>query len=81
MFSPIALVAFALIASVNGFYSSNDDVVQLDPSNFDRLVIQSSDVWLIEFYAPWCGRKLLISMIDSHLSAMQRLIRLSKFDT
>jgi len=55
MFSSIALVAFALIASVNGFYSSNDDVIQLDPSNFDRLVVQSSDVWLVEFYAPWCG--------------------------
>lgn len=56
MFVSAALAAFALIASVNGFYSSNDDVVQLDPSNFDRLVVQSSDLWIIEFYAPWCGR-------------------------
>ncbi|CAF1232922.1 unnamed protein product [Adineta ricciae] len=55
MFSSAVLFAFALVASVNGFYSSNDDVVQLDPSNFDRLVVQSSDLWIVEFYAPWCG--------------------------
>jgi len=55
MFSSIVLFAFGIIASVNGFYSSSDDVIQLDPSNFDRLVVQSSDLWIVEFYAPWCG--------------------------
>jgi hypothetical protein len=59
MFSSIVLFAFGIIASVNGFYSSSDDVIQLDPSNFDRLVVQSSDLWIVEFYAPWCGRKYL----------------------
>jgi len=55
MFFSTVLFTFALFTSVNGFYSSSDDVVQLDPSNFDRLVVQSSDLWIIEFYAPWCG--------------------------
>ncbi|CAF2416279.1 unnamed protein product [Rotaria sp. Silwood2] len=55
MFSSAVLFAFGIIASVNGFYSANDDVIQLDATNFDRLVIQSSDVWFIEFYASWCG--------------------------
>ncbi|KAG7270483.1 hypothetical protein CRUP_032779 [Coryphaenoides rupestris] len=40
---------------VSGFYSARDDVVELDPSNFNREVIQSDSLWLIEFYAPWCG--------------------------
>lgn len=57
MFSSIVLFAFAFVASTHGFYSASDDVIQLDPSNFDRLVLQSSDLWIIEFYAPWCGRK------------------------
>jgi protein disulfide-isomerase A6 len=37
------------------FYSSNSDVVDLTAANFDRLVIESDAVWLVEFYAPWCG--------------------------
>ncbi|CAF0939600.1 unnamed protein product [Didymodactylos carnosus] len=40
---------------VYSFYSPSDDVVTLDPTNFDRLVTQSSDLWIVEFYAPWCG--------------------------
>jgi protein disulfide-isomerase A6 len=61
MFSCVVLFAIGIIASANGFYSSSDDVIQLDPSNFDRLVIQSSDIWIVEFYAPWCGRKYLLA--------------------
>jgi len=30
-------------------------VVELTEANFDRLVIQSDAIWVVEFYAPWCG--------------------------
>ncbi len=59
MCSSLVLFIIGFIVSTNGFYSSSDDVIQLDPSNFDRLVVQSSDMWLVEFYAPWCGRMYL----------------------
>ena len=36
-------------------YSSNSDVVDLTPSNFEKLVMRDDAVWIIEFYAPWCG--------------------------
>uniref|UniRef100_A0A673C1T7 Protein disulfide-isomerase A6 n=1 Tax=Sphaeramia orbicularis TaxID=375764 RepID=A0A673C1T7_9TELE len=39
----------------SSLYSSNDDVIELNPSNFNREVIQSDSLWLVEFYAPWCG--------------------------
>ncbi|KAH9311853.1 hypothetical protein KI387_026888 [Taxus chinensis] len=29
--------------------------VELTSSNFDDLVLKSKDLWLLEFYAPWCG--------------------------
>ncbi|KAK6294980.1 hypothetical protein J4Q44_G00342060 [Coregonus suidteri] len=45
----------SLFLMAQGFYSANDDVVELNPSNFNREVLQSNSLWLIEFYAPWCG--------------------------
>ncbi len=34
---------------------SGDDVVELTESNFKKLVLGSDDMWLVEFFAPWCG--------------------------
>lgn len=36
-------------------YDSSSDVVELTPSNFERLVTNSDEVWIVEFFAPWCG--------------------------
>jgi len=33
----------------------NSAVIKLTDANFDSLVMQSADVWLVEFFAPWCG--------------------------
>lgn len=30
-------------------------MIELTDENFDRLVLKSEDMWIIEFYAPWCG--------------------------
>lgn len=30
-------------------------MIELTDSNFDKLVLQSDDMWLVEFFAPWCG--------------------------
>jgi len=34
---------------------SSDDVIELTEANFDKLVMKSDDMWLVEFFAPWCG--------------------------
>lgn len=31
------------------------DVVELTDGNFEELVLRSKDLWLVEFFAPWCG--------------------------
>lgn len=36
-------------------YDSSDDVVELTDSNFDRQVVNSDGIWVVEFFAPWCG--------------------------
>jgi protein disulfide-isomerase A6 len=37
-----------------GSKSSKDEVIELTDSNFEKLVLNSDDVWLVEFFAPWC---------------------------
>jgi protein disulfide-isomerase A6 len=32
-----------------------DNVVVLTQSNFESVVMNSKDIWMVEFYAPWCG--------------------------
>jgi protein disulfide-isomerase A6 len=41
--------------SSGGGSSGADDVVELTESNFNKLVINSDDAWLVAFVAPWCG--------------------------
>lgn len=36
-------------------YTKKDAVVELSPDNFDHRVKDSDGVWIVEFYAPWCG--------------------------
>ncbi|XP_024275432.1 protein disulfide-isomerase A6 [Oncorhynchus tshawytscha] len=51
----LGVLGCSLVLMAQGFYSAADDVVELNPSNFNREVLQSDSLWLIEFYAPWCG--------------------------
>lgn len=45
----------ASACSIQALYDSSDDVVELTAGNFNHKVINSDDIWLVEFYAPWCG--------------------------
>lgn len=42
-------------SSSNDKKHSNKHVVELTDSNFEELVLHSKDIWLVEFFAPWCG--------------------------
>ena len=37
------------------FFDNDTKVVQLNQDNFEKEVLKSKDLWLILFYAPWCG--------------------------
>ena len=45
----------AFLGFITALYSPSDDVIELTPSNFNSLVLGGEGVWLVEFYAPWCG--------------------------
>ena len=48
----LALLACGSLAvdAAAGLYTSRDHVVELTSANFQKEVIGSSDVWLVEFY-------------------------------
>jgi len=52
----VKFLAFLLMSNlVSCLYSATDDVIELTGDNFKSEVLESSDVWFVEFYAPWCG--------------------------
>jgi len=51
----LPLLFLSLLSTSCAFYSSSDAVVNLTPANFDKEVTNSDSLWIIEFYAPWCG--------------------------
>eukprot|EP01094_Clydonella_sp_ATCC50884_P024368 TRINITY_DN608_c1_g1_i1.p1 TRINITY_DN608_c1_g1~~TRINITY_DN608_c1_g1_i1.p1 ORF type:complete len:417 (-),score=162.41 TRINITY_DN608_c1_g1_i1:267-1442(-) len=55
LFALLVLASVLASATAGGLYSANSKVVQLEASNFKQLVLDSPDVWMVEFYAPWCG--------------------------
>ena len=34
---------------------TDKDVVVLTDASFNETVMQSKEIWMVEFYAPWCG--------------------------
>ena len=51
-----ALAIFVLtVLEVRALYNKNSGVVDLNSNNFDNRVKDSDGVWVVEFYAPWCG--------------------------
>ena len=49
------IIIFVLFTLSLSFFESNTPVMLLDATNFDKEVIQSKDIVLVLFYAPWCG--------------------------
>lgn len=56
LLSATVLLGIAVIAVQSSFFDGKSSkVVNLTPEDFDKKVIESTDLWIVEFYAPWCG--------------------------
>ena len=56
-------------------------VVTLTEANFDKLVLDSDDLWLVEFYAPWCGHcKNLAPEWEKAAKALDGKVKLGAVD-
>ncbi|KAF4665880.1 hypothetical protein FOL46_003427 [Perkinsus olseni] len=52
----IGLLSDAEVCSAAALYGKKDSFVQvLDAKSFAKTVVQSNELWVVEFYADWCG--------------------------
>ncbi|MQI27739.1 hypothetical protein EI009_25920, partial [Escherichia coli] len=60
---------------------SGNEVVELTDANFEDLVLNSKDIWLVEFFAPWCGHcKSLEPQWKAAASELKGKVRLGALD-
>ena len=51
----LGLTLLLCFASSSLAMFAGTNVVELTPANFQKEVMKSDSVWIVEFYAPWCG--------------------------
>ena len=60
---------------------SKSDVIELTEVNFDALVMESNDHWIVEFYAPWCGHcKNLAPEYETAATQLKGQVKLGAVD-
>lgn len=76
MYLTVFFVCSILISSAFAFYDNNRDVVELNPTTFESRVTDSNEIWIVEFYAPWCGHcQALVSEYTKMASALKGLVK------
>ena len=75
------LIIFVLFSFSLTFFESNTPVILLDGTNFEKEVIQSKDIWLVLFYAPWCGHcKAFSPEYEKAAKALKGIFKIAAID-
>lgn len=66
----------SLLGSSEALYSATSNVVELTPTNFDNLVVKGEQIWIVEFFAPWCGHcQQLVPEYEKAANALKGVIK------
>ena len=61
--------------------ATDKDVVILTDSNFEQTIYSSKDIWMVEFYAPWCGHcKALEPEWNAAATELKGKVKFAKVD-
>jgi protein disulfide-isomerase A6 len=75
------MILLALFVSFISSSAAGDNVVVLDEMSFNPAVLQSKDIWIVEFYAPWCGHcKALEPEYKQAAKNLKGQVKLGKVD-
>ncbi|MFH4974113.1 hypothetical protein AB6A40_000822 [Gnathostoma spinigerum] len=70
-----------VVSFVSALYDSSDDVIDLTASNFHSRVINGDEIWVVEFYAPWCGHcKALAPEYKKAANALKGIVKVGAVD-
>ena len=79
----IATILILTIATISIPYANASGAVVLTVKNFDEEVLNSNTLWIVEFYAPWCGHcKHLAPIYDAAADKVEAkgLMKMGKID-
>ena len=75
------ILIFLLFSFSLTFFESNTPVILLDGTNFEKEVVQSKDIWLVLFYAPWCGHcKAFSPEYEKAAKALKGIFKIAAID-
>lgn len=78
---PILIAAQIALQPAFALYDKSSSVIELTPTNFDSRVIDSDDIWIVEFYAPWCGHcKSLVPEYKKAAEALKGVVKMGSVD-
>jgi protein disulfide-isomerase A6 len=73
-------VLLSALATAAALYSSKSAVVQLTEASF-KDILKSDEVWLVEFYAPWCGHcKSLVPEWEAAAQTLKGVVKVAALD-
>eukprot|EP00298_Acanthocystis_sp_HF-20_P006430 c16294_g1_i1.p1 GENE.c16294_g1_i1~~c16294_g1_i1.p1 ORF type:complete len:443 (+),score=235.84 c16294_g1_i1:145-1473(+) len=65
----------------DALYGAKSDVIMLTKKNFDQEVMNSNHVWIVEFFAPWCGHcKQLAPIWDQVATKLKGIVKVAAVD-
>lgn len=79
----LVLLTFLLacVSLTSAFYEQGSKVVKLTEKNFRENVINSKELWFVEFYAPWCGHcQRLTPEWEKLAGALEGIIKVGAVD-
>jgi protein disulfide-isomerase A6 len=74
-------VCLVLVQTAFGLYGKNSNVIALNKKNFAESVFSSEHVWVVEFFAPWCGHcKQLAPEYEKAATNLKGIVKVGAVD-